>query len=86
MRRTIPRGFVAELQAALPGRVSTNVTELARHGRDESSLPEAPPDAVVMARSTDDVSTLLRLCSAAGVPAHRGNAALAAATAAFTSA
>ena len=68
MRRTIPSGFIDELQEALPGRVSVNLTELARHGRDESSLPEVLPDAVVMARSTDDVSTLLRLCHAADVP------------------
>ncbi|TEX47999.1 MAG: hypothetical protein B7C55_13615, partial [Actinomycetales bacterium mxb001] len=68
MRRPIPAGFIDELTAALPGRVTVNATELARHGRDESSLPEVVPDAVVMARSTDEVSTLLRLCSAAGVP------------------
>ena len=68
MRRTIPSGFIDELQEALPGRVSVNLTELARHGRDESSLPEVLPDAVVMARSTDDVRTLLRLCHAADVP------------------
>ncbi|MBM3687937.1 MAG: FAD-binding protein, partial [Actinobacteria bacterium] len=68
MRRDLPPGFLDELAAALPGRVTVNPTELARHGRDESSLPEVSPDAVVMARSTDDVSTLLRLCHAAGVP------------------
>jgi len=68
MRRPIPPGFIDELQAALPGRVSLNPTELERHGRDESSLPEAAPDAVVMARSTDDVSALLRLCHEAKVP------------------
>ena len=33
MRRTIPSGFIDELQEALPGRVSVNPTELARHGR-----------------------------------------------------
>jgi len=68
MRRPIPEGFIEELQAALPGQVTVNPTELARHGRDESSLPEVAPDAVVMARSTEDVSATLRLCSAAGVP------------------
>jgi len=68
MRRDLPSGFIDELQAALPGRVTVNPTELARHGRDESSLPEVLPDVVVMARSTEDVSELLRLCHAAEVP------------------
>lgn len=68
MRRAIPPGFIDDLQAALPGRVTLNATELARHGRDESSHPEVSPDAVVMARSTQDVSTALRLCSSADVP------------------
>ncbi|MFM8774183.1 MAG: FAD-binding oxidoreductase [Actinomycetota bacterium] len=68
MRRAIPPGFIDELQAALPARVTVNATELARHGRDESSLPEVAPVAVVMARSTEDVSTALRLCHAANVP------------------
>ncbi|MGA0069488.1 MAG: FAD-binding oxidoreductase, partial [Miltoncostaeaceae bacterium] len=68
MRRPIPPGFLEQLQEALPGRVTLNRTELERHGRDESSLPEVVPDAVVMATSTDDVSTTLRLCFAADVP------------------
>ena len=68
MRRAISEGFIEDLLAALPGRVTLNATELARHGRDESSLPEVTPDAVVMARSTEDVSILLRMCHAAGVP------------------
>lgn len=68
MRRAIPPGFLDELRAALPGCVTVNATELARHGRDESSLPEVSPDAVVMARSTEDVSSTLRLCHAAAVP------------------
>ena len=68
MRRAMPPGFLDELRGALPGQVSVNPTELARHGRDESSHPEVLPDAVVMARSTQEVSTLLRHCHAAGVP------------------
>lgn len=68
MRRAVPPDFIDELQAALPGRVTRNATELARHGRDESSRPEVLPDAVVMARSTEDVSTVLRLCNEAEVP------------------
>ena len=67
-RAPLPPGFLEDLQAALPGRVTLNQTELERHGRDESSLPAVLPDAVVMAASTDDVSTTLRLCSIAGVP------------------
>ena len=52
----------------VPGRVTVVESELQRHGTDESSHQPVLPDAVVMARSTEDVQAVLRMCSAAGVP------------------
>jgi D-lactate dehydrogenase (cytochrome) len=45
---------------------STSIREL--HGRDESSHPPAPPDAVVLAHTTDEVAETVRLCRAARTP------------------
>ncbi len=39
-----------------------------QHGRSEAHFATAAPDAVVFARSTDDVVALVELCVAAGVP------------------
>jgi D-lactate dehydrogenase (cytochrome) len=38
------------------------------HGTDASSLPPMPPDAVVFAENTDEVSDILRLCQESAVP------------------
>jgi D-lactate dehydrogenase (cytochrome) len=62
----------AELLAALKNRfqakVSTGESTRLQHGRDESSMPPAPPDAVVFADSTADVVDAVRLCSGEGAP------------------
>jgi D-lactate dehydrogenase (cytochrome) len=39
-----------------------------QHGRDESIHDPAPPDAVVMAESTEEVALVVRLCAEHGVP------------------
>ena len=39
-----------------------------QHGRDESFHPSVPPDAVVFARSTDEVARVVTACAARGVP------------------
>ena len=67
-RRRLPDGFLDLLRAAVPGRVTIVESELQRHGTDESSHQPVLPDAVVMARSTEDVQAVLSMCSAAGVP------------------
>jgi D-lactate dehydrogenase (cytochrome) len=43
-------------------RFSVGEAVRAHHGKDESSLPPAAPDAVVFARSTEDVADAVRLC------------------------
>ena len=49
-------------------RISTGESVRAQHGRDESSFPPAPPDAVVFAQSTDEVVAIVNACAAHGVP------------------
>ena len=39
-----------------------------QHGHTLSWTPNQPPDAVVFAESTEDVSDVVKICAAAGVP------------------
>ena len=57
-----------ELRAVVGERLSTNESVRAQHGRDESPLPPAAPDAVAYARSTSDVASLLKVCSEYRIP------------------
>lgn len=59
---------VDELREALGDRVVTSPSVLEHHGRDESPLPSAAPDAVVFASSTDDVASVLAICDRHRVP------------------
>ena len=43
-------------------RFSTGEAVRLHHGQDESSLPAAPPDAVVFVSSTEEVAQVVRLC------------------------
>jgi D-lactate dehydrogenase (cytochrome) len=56
------------LGALLGDRLSTSDSVRDLHGRDESSFPPAPPDAVAFPRSTDEVSAIVRTCTEHGVP------------------
>lgn len=62
------RSVVEDLRAALGSAVSTGETDRAARAHDRSHHAWGLPDAVVRVRSTEDVSTVLRLCSAAGTP------------------
>ena len=57
-----------ELAASLGDRFVTSPSDLDLHGRDESPLPSALPDAVVYASSTDDVVEVVRICRRHGIP------------------
>ncbi|MEG9246935.1 FAD-linked oxidase C-terminal domain-containing protein [Arthrobacter sp. Soc17.1.1.1] len=58
-----------ELVAALPGRTSTTPADLTRYSRDQGPVLQAIlPDAVVRARSVEDVQALLRWATRHGVP------------------
>ncbi|GAB6847732.1 FAD-binding oxidoreductase [Paraburkholderia kururiensis] len=67
-RRPFPTGLFAALQSAFGERVSTAEAVRAHHGRDESPFDPQLPDAVVFARSTEEVQTIVRLCGQYDVP------------------
>ena len=52
------------LAATFAERFSTNAAVLDLHGRDESSHPSRPPDAVVFVRSTEEVADVVRQAAA----------------------
>ena len=67
-RRPLPPAMLDALRAAFGERVSTADAVRAHHGRDESPFDPQLPDAVVFARSTDDVREVVSLCSLYSVP------------------
>ncbi|RVU35917.1 FAD-binding protein [Hwanghaeella grinnelliae] len=60
--------LIAELTEAFGDQVSTSAAVLERHGNDESYHKGEPPDAVVFARSTDDVSKAVKICAKFNAP------------------
>lgn len=68
VRRPVPSLFLDALTVALGNRVSTALAVREHHGRDESMYATCPPDAVVFARSTEDVVTVVKLCHEYEVP------------------
>lgn len=63
-----PEALRAALAARFGERFSLNETVRLHHGRDESSLPPQPPDAVVFANSTAEVASAVALCHQHRVP------------------
>lgn len=59
---------VAALCDALGDRVSTSAAILDHHGHAEGWFPNAPPDAVVFAQTTEEVATTVRICAANKTP------------------
>ncbi len=59
---------IAELKTLLGDRLSTATAVREQHGKDESYHPSVPPDAVAFARSTDEVSAIMRICHKHKVP------------------
>ena len=57
-----------ELRAALGERLQTSHAVRDQHGRDESPLPPAPPDAVAFPESEEEVARIVEVCSRRGVP------------------
>ena len=54
---------VEELMQRFGERVSTAAGVREHHGKDESYFPYAPPDAVVFAQSTEEVSEIVKICA-----------------------
>jgi D-lactate dehydrogenase (cytochrome) len=59
---------LAELKALLGERVSTSAAVREHHGKDESYLPYALPDAVAYPRSTEEVRDVVEICRRHRVP------------------
>ena len=66
--REFDRSVLEELKALLGERVSTSAAVREHHGKDESYFPYAPPDAVVFARSTEEVRDIVNICRRHRVP------------------
>ncbi len=58
----------AELHALLGERFSTSLAVRELHGKDESSFRPVPPEAVAFARSTEEVSAIVKICARHRVP------------------
>jgi len=60
--------LVQTLQERFGSRCSTGESQRLQHGRDESSIAPAPPDAVVFAESAAEVIELVQACAAHRTP------------------
>ncbi|MGI9451729.1 MAG: FAD-binding oxidoreductase, partial [Geminicoccaceae bacterium] len=56
------------IRALVGERLSTALPVRQQHGDDQTYNPGAPPDAVVFARSTEEVRDIVKLCATHGVP------------------
>ncbi len=59
---------MAELSNFFGDRLSTNAAVLEQHGRDEGFLPGVPPDAVVFAKTNEEVAETVRICNGHRMP------------------
>ena len=66
--RPVPASMLDALKARFGERVSTANAVREQHGRDESTYPVTPPDAVVFCESTDDVVAAVKLAALHSVP------------------
>ncbi|HEY9532762.1 MAG TPA: FAD-binding protein, partial [Burkholderiales bacterium] len=66
--REFDQSVLAELKALLGERVSTSGAVREHHGKDESYLPYALPDAVVFPETTEEVRDVVNICRRHRVP------------------
>ena len=64
----LPPPLLETLAARFGDGLAVGEAVRAHHGRDESSHPPAPPDAVVFPQSTEEVAEIVGLCRAHGTP------------------
>ncbi|MCW1429807.1 FAD-binding oxidoreductase [Novosphingobium sp. JCM 18896] len=67
-RVPVAPAFIAALRERFGDRVQTGEAICRQHGTSEAHFDPVLPDAVVFARSTEEVVALVRMCVAAGVP------------------
>jgi len=63
-----PPQFFTAMRTRFGGRFSTAAAVCAHHGKDESSLPPAPPDAVLFAQTSTEVVEAVQICRTYRVP------------------
>ena len=68
MSTSLPEALTQALKQQFQQRFSQGESNRLQHGRDESVHAPQPPDGVVMAESTEEVATVIRLCAEHGVP------------------
>jgi D-lactate dehydrogenase (cytochrome) len=66
--RLIPAAMLEALRLRFGERFSTAASVREQHGRDESTYPITPPEAVVYCESTEDVAAVVALAQAHAVP------------------
>ena len=66
--RPLPTEMLDALRIRFGAHCSTANAVREQHGRDESTYPVTPPDAVVFCGSTDDVAAVVTLAAAHAVP------------------
>jgi D-lactate dehydrogenase (cytochrome) len=66
--REFDQSVLTELKALLGDRVTTSAAVREHHGKDESYFPYAPPDAVVFAKTTEEVRDIVNICRRHRVP------------------
>ncbi|PIE14698.1 MAG: 2-hydroxy-acid oxidase [Rhodobacterales bacterium] len=59
---------LAELSTLLGQRIGLSKSDLDLHGRSEAHFSPCPPDAVVYPETTQEVSRIVKICAAHGVP------------------
>lgn len=67
-RRPVPAEMLAGLREHFGERCSTAAAVCDQHGRDESTYPTTPPDAVVFCESTSEVAAVVALAAQHAVP------------------
>lgn len=55
-------------KAMFENRFVTTESVLDEHGRDESAFPPAMPSAVIYAKTTDEISRVMKICSEQNIP------------------
>ncbi|MBU2891010.1 FAD-binding oxidoreductase [Celeribacter halophilus] len=58
----------AELSSVLEGRLTRSKSELDQHGLSETWFPPTPPEAVAYPETTAEVSEIMKICHAHGIP------------------
>jgi D-lactate dehydrogenase (cytochrome) len=59
---------IEQIRAVVGDRLSTAMAVRQHHGADASWHPPLPPDAVVYAHSTEEVSAIVKICAATNTP------------------